>query len=114
MVTGIPTFARLLRWESDSGCTESFWWLTRQTYVLNAVFGPCPTDRLSQGRERRGSARPAEAFIGLQYLGGDLTNYLYLHSKAVWRNGSASDYESGGCSFEYYLGHIFSPSPIVS
>ena len=28
--------------------------------------------------------------------------------KAVWRNGSASDYESGGCSFEYYLGHYFS------
>jgi hypothetical protein len=27
--------------------------------------------------------------------------------KAVWRNGSASDYESGGCSFEYYLGHLF-------
>ena len=27
--------------------------------------------------------------------------------KAVWRNGSASDYESGGCSFEYYLGHSF-------
>ena len=27
---------------------------------------------------------------------------------AVWRNGSASDYESGGCSFEYYLGHTFS------
>ena len=27
--------------------------------------------------------------------------------KAVWRNGSASDYESGGCSFEYYLGHFF-------
>ena len=26
---------------------------------------------------------------------------------AVWRNGSASDYESGGCSFEYYLGHVF-------
>jgi hypothetical protein len=26
---------------------------------------------------------------------------------AVWRNGSASDYESGGCSFEYYLGHFF-------
>ena len=26
---------------------------------------------------------------------------------AVWRNGSASDYESGGCSFEYYLGHSF-------
>ena len=31
---------------------------------------------------------------------------------AVWRNGSASDYESGGCSFEYYLGHFFiSSSP---
>ena len=27
--------------------------------------------------------------------------------EAVWRNGSASDYESGGCSFEYYLGHLF-------
>ena len=25
----------------------------------------------------------------------------------MWRNGSASDYESGGCSFEYYLGHFF-------
>ena len=27
----------------------------------------------------------------------------------MWRNGSASDYESGGCSFEYYLGHFFFP-----
>ena len=33
--------------------------------------------------------------------------------KAVWRNGSASDYESGGCSFEYYLGHIFLSRPLL-
>ena len=31
---------------------------------------------------------------------------------AVWRNGSASDYESGGCRFEPYLGHIFSFSTL--
>ena len=33
---------------------------------------------------------------------------------AVWRNGSASDYESGGCSFEYYLGHLFLFPAVVS
>ena len=75
-------------------------------------------DRSHSGCERN-RALPGRSLLDLGF--GQTVTLVVLEAKsrpmirsnltylmAVWRNGSASDYESGGCRFEPYLGHIFS------
>ena len=62
-------------------------------------------------RSIRTGSRLVSPISGRFENGRTNTRFSRAPPTAVWRNGSASDYESGGCSFEYYLGHIFLASP---